>query len=164
MSALYLPETQDSQFPAWSGPYCLVLSEAESSCSEAFDCNFSEDFSVKLPHQAKLCCRSVDEPWSAKFLETEEKKRVFSASKFNKEVIPENAVMLDGHFGLTELIFNPPKLTTKPLYIKGIKSYDCFTEFVRIYAPFLFFLLFISTNLTWERRAKCGARITATTA
>jgi len=75
----YLPETQDSQFPAWSGPYCLVLSEAESSCSEAFDCNFSEEFSVKLPHQAKLCCRSADEPWSAKFLETEEKKRVFSA-------------------------------------------------------------------------------------
>lgn len=113
--ACYLPETEDSEFPNWSGPYCLISYETEKTCAEEFNCNFLQSFDVKLPSESKLCCRNSNEPWSAKFQESTSSMRVFSTS--NQENLPSNAKSISGHYSLSEIIFNSRVKPESDLYL-----------------------------------------------
>lgn len=116
--ACYLPEKEDSEFPNWSGPFCLISYDSEKTCGEEFDCNFVENFDVQLPNESKLCCRNPDEPWSSKFQEYPKEHhafRVFSASK--QEKLPSNGEQFEGHYSLNEIIFNARVKPDAELYL-----------------------------------------------
>lgn len=117
--ACYLPETADSDFPNWSGPYCLISYDTEKTCAEEFNCNFLQSFDVKLPSESKLCCRNSNDPWSEKFQESASSMRVFSTSnQENKNNnLPSNAKLISGHYSLSEIIFNSRVKPESDLYL-----------------------------------------------
>lgn len=114
--ACYLPETEDSAFPNWSGPYCLISYDDAETCQESFNCNFLQSYNIKLPENAKLCCRNTNEPWSSKFQESETAQRVFSEES-NSENLPSNGKVSSGHYGLNEIIFNGRVKPESELYL-----------------------------------------------
>jgi len=115
--ACYLLETEDSEFPNWSGPYCLISYDDSKTCSEEFNCNFFQSYDVKLPNSAKLCCRNPNDLWSEKFRDSDEILRVFTTNSDTEKILPSNSKYVSGHYGLTEIIFNSREKPEAELYL-----------------------------------------------
>jgi len=114
--ACYLPETEDSEFPNWSGPYCLISYDDSKTCAEEFNCNFFQSYEAKLPNSAKLCCRNPNDPWSEKFQDSKDILRVFTTDS-NTENLPSNSKSISGHYSLFEIIFNSRVKPEAELYL-----------------------------------------------
>jgi len=114
--ACYLPETEDSEFPNWSGPFCLISYDDSKTCSEEFNCNFFQSYDAKLPNSAKLCCRNPNDPWSEKFQDSKDILRVFTTDS-NADNLPSNAKSIQGHYSLSEIIFNSRVKPEAELYL-----------------------------------------------
>jgi hypothetical protein len=117
MAGCYSSEDEFSQFPDWSGPYCLISYDQEASCAAEFNCHFHADYRTALPEGAKLCCRASNEQWSDKFTAGHD-SHAFRVFLNDASVEAPNGTLVQaGHFGLTEVILHARSKPDKPIYI-----------------------------------------------